>query len=328
MIKRLAILALVTLLLPALAVAEESSDTGEEPWILQKPIVQALKTSEKTRDYISRNLTLLTKKIDLFFSNKEDIEDENDTYFRWSHILTHDFHRNYLYQNTFTAHLDLPNINKRLSLIIQSSEDEEEKTNINQPLKEIADEQKNKPVTASIQYVFREVKKWRYTASLGYALPDDPFVRLRARRKFTTGDWKSRAAQSVTWHFDDSWETQTSLEAKNILDEKSLAQTNTVISWSDDEPDLVILEEDLSLYYSISKRTIFQFKVGTTCVSQPNLRTIQYRFSPIWRKDIHEGWLFLSGGPQFQIDREEEWTANHSVFIALDIIFAEDREIN
>ena len=175
---------------------------------------------------------------------------------------------------------------------------------------------------AGIQAELGQERRWRFKPSIGVKLrsPIDYFVRLRLDRRFSLETWSVYVSETVYWFDSDGTGADTALEFDHQLDSNSLFRAATFARWTE-LTDYFTLSEVFSLTHQLSDRRIISYQAGIYGKSEPVVHATDYLLLLRYRQQLHSNYLFLELVPEIRYRKENDFHAEHSLLIRLEMVF-------
>jgi hypothetical protein len=221
------------------------------------------------------------------------------------------------------ARLDLPNLEEQVHLVIESEEEEtvsQTRVAVGSTPAQAVDEKK---LTTSVQYVVQSTKRWDVRLQPGIRLNMDPrpFLRLRFRLMQPLSEtWLSRTTLTPGWFESRGWEGRARFDLERATGGGSLFRSSTEGVWLFDEPKDVQLTQSFLYIHPIGSRVQMAYQLGVTAEVDPKFQDTFYFCNIRYRRNIHQGWMFLELQPQVLLDREDDFKPDASFSLALEIL--------
>ncbi len=316
--------------LSATAVQPSSSGAAKTPPPLElidvPPVLPGDATLTNAHDYLSRNVEVLARKIDTFFGTERAFEESSGTYIQARGSLIYQKHGDVDFDGNIKAKLDLPNLKKKLSLVIESDTDDnlDPKGQITTGTAKVTDTFDSKKASASLQYVLREERFWDVRLQPGIKLhwPPETFLRLRMRRiQPISENWLSRVTLTPGWYDPRGWEVRLRHDFDRDAGQGSLFRIASEATWLVKEDRNVGLVQSFAYAHPLTRRAQMAYEAGVTFETDPTFWDTSYFSSIRYRRNIHRGWVFLELKPQVLFERDRDFKPDPSFALTLEIVF-------
>lgn len=279
-----------------------------------------------THSYISNTVERLSQRIDSFFGEERIYEEATGTYIqiRGSAIFSEGGHRDY--DGKFRIKVDLPQIEEKVNFVIESRDerDEEEDSDRITSGTELNEEIDDNDLSAALQFMLRQKEKWNLSIRPGIKLtsPLEAFVKFRYRNYQPLGEkWMFRGTIKAEYNTEDDWENGWEFDLERKIGASTLFRSATSLLWQQQVPGNQLLTQVFQVNHLFNRRQSLSFEIGTTAETRPKLNDLYYFSSLRYRKDIHQGWLFLELKPQIIYRRETGWKDEPGFVVTLETLF-------
>lgn len=305
-------------------------DTGQAasadgPDAATDAVLPGFQKLDVAQSYLSRNIESLSRSIDAFFGDDRIYEEESGTYlqFRGSTIYREDGAVDF--DSQFRGRIDLPNLEKKLALIIESDADSTiAQNNIAAGQPKVLDSLDERQASASLQYIVKELKDWNVRLLPGIRLtwPPDTLLKLRLRNQQKLDEnWLSRFTLTPGWFSDHGWEVRGLMDLERQVGPDALFRASSEAIWLADERHNFDLAQVFTFAHPLSRRDLMAYTIGLTAVTYPSLVATSYFGNVRYRRNIHRHWLFLEIRPQVAFEREDDFRLEPSMALTLEILF-------
>lgn len=290
------------------------------------PVLPGDATLTSTHSYLSRNIEQLSDRIDAFFGTERAFDDSSGTYVQVRGSLIYQKYGDVDYDGNVRAKLDLPNLKEKLSLVFESESDEvlDNKGQITTGTPSVSDTFDNKRASASLQYIVREERFWDLRLQPGIKLhwPPETFLRLRARRTQPLSEkWLSRVILTPGWFDPRGWEVRLRHDFDRAAGGGSLFRATSEANWLVKEDRNLGLTQSFGYSHPLGNRVQMAYQTGVLFETHPTFWDTAYYASIRYRRNIHRGWVFLELKPQILFEREQDFKADASFAVSLEMVF-------
>ncbi len=274
--------------------------------------------------YLSENVEALADKIDSFFGSTRIYEESSGTYVQLRGTTIYGRGGEWEFDGRVRAKFDLPHLAEKINLVFESEgEDDNREDRIlsGSTLPQAVDD---KDLAASLQYVIQRREFWdiRLQPGLKVKWPLDPFVRVRFRwLNPLSQTWLSRVTVTPGWFNSRGWEARARLDLERATGGGSLFRSSSEGIWLLDDPRNLALVQAFFFSHPIGNRDQLAYEIGVTGQIEPRLEDTGYFASVRYRRDIHQRWIFLELKPQIVFDRDDDFRANPSIALSLEMVF-------
>lgn len=334
---------LITLL--CLLTATAGSAWGEEE-TLSKPQQMdqsvfdlSLTFLENSRDLVAGQLVRLSDGIDTFFSGDRIVEEGNGTQLRLRPytVLHHD--GSVSSQLDSSIRVDLPRLNKKLSLVIENKEQEVKDETGTQPAQSPSaptrpqpGEASSAPINTALQLILKETQSWNVRASAGISFdlvadPDsgkvaDPNASMRFRRLFVFRPWEIRFTEKLYWYASESYGSTTTLDFERPFSPGLFFRATTTGNW-EDYTDVASYDQSFYLYHNLDASHGFVYHFGVGGNNASNYTLDYYTLTGSYRQRLYKNWLYWDSSLILNYPRTREFKFTPALVNGIEIMFDE-----
>ena len=313
-----------------------TTDTGEEiarP-LTTKLIERSVNKLIDQRNYLSKKIVRLAKKVDRFIGQEEADESLNESFMRTRLSTTLNKAGDVDVSAQFKLKLDLPLSKKRYRLIIENdpNSDNESLGNKEITVKEgDLDDDENRQFLSGFRYVISdELEKWYVATDVGLRIRLHPtvFTRLKAKRDYKLNElWRFRIKESIYYFNDSGLGEKTQFFFYRPIHNTLRFRSTSEAKWSKDESAFEFAQV-FSFLKTLDEKTAIKYQFGILGESQPTERTTDYYLNANYRKLIYQDWLFFEIKPQLLWKREDDWALSPSITFRLEVFFLSNQYNN
>jgi len=289
-----------------------------------EPNLPASESITEFHHYFSGEVEALSRRIDAFFGDTRIYEESSGTYLQMRGNVIYERSGEIGFDGKVRARLDLPNLEEQVHLVIESEEEETASQTSVAAGSTPAQAVDEKKLTTSLQYVVQSTKRWdvRLQPGIRLNLNPRPFLRLRFRLMNPLSEtWLSRTTLTPGWFESRGWEGRARFDLERATGGGSLFRSSTEGVWLFDEPKDVQLTQSFLYIHPIGSRVQMAYQLGVTAEVDPKFQDTFYFCNIRYRRNIHQGWMFLELQPQVLFDREDDFKPDASFSLALEILF-------
>lgn len=277
-------------------------------------------------DYLSRNVEVLSRRIDAFFGADRTFAESSGTYIQTRGSLIFLETGNVDFDGQVRAKLDLPNLKRKISLVIESEEEDAgaQTPGITTGAQSATQTLNNQDLTASLQYVLRQEPTWdlRLQPGIRGVWPPQTFLRLRARLTTPFSErWLSRFTLTPGWFDPRGFEARLRHDFDRAGRGGSLFRVATEGVWLVKEDRNVEIGQSFFYAHPINRLSHMAYEVGVLFETDPGFKANTYFSSIRYRRDIHRGWVFLEVKPQALFPREKDYEIAPSIALSIEMLF-------
>jgi hypothetical protein len=267
---------------------------------------------DRSHSYITSMLCQPSVWFDGFFGQKRAGEDWAGSLIRWQGSVRWDEQGKTTYRSEFDASFRLPNMDKKMKVVITSESGEDPSRN--HPDDDPYDleapvgfsETDDRRTTAGLRYYLTDTRKVRLNVGAGLKLgnPVQPYVRLRLRYTEPLGrSTLLRLTPTAIWLKEDGVNRSLRVDLEQRMSENVLIRASQSFVQEELEPG-VSWGTVLTLYDRLSDVTVLAFDAGATGNTQPDNRVERYRLAVRLRSNFLRDWLFLELEPEYYWPRD------------------------
>lgn len=172
-----------------------------------------------------------------------------------------------------------------------------------------------------------ETLKLKLTADAGVrprGLSPDPYVRGRAERLFTAGEWHLPLSETLLWRRSEDWSATTQLGLLRTLRSDVLLSLYTTATWRD-AIAAFDLSEVATLVHRLDDRALLALELGIYGQTEPSLRTTAFSVSLRYRRRVHSDWLLVEVRPQIVYPEARAFRPVPTLTVTLEMFFGSGR---
>ncbi len=280
---------------------------------------------DRTHRTISDSLSAPSRWFDSFFSDPRSDEEFAGTLLRLRGSATINEGDGVDYDGKVKARLRLPNLKRRLHLILSSEEDDIRDANLKDRRinKELADN--NDETTLALQYTQERSTSFSLTHRIGLDLEDglNPDIRSRVRYSLPIADQSLLTlAQAVFWENEEGFGEETRIDYDIPFRKNMLLRTTGrgLFSESSNGYEWLTLVEHLTSFSHKKAISVGAFTAGET---RPQNHVTEYNTFVKYRQAFIKKWLFFELNPEVSWLREKDFKAATAFTLTLEIQFGD-----
>lgn len=205
-------------------------------------------------------------------------------------------------ENRIRLRLALPNLERRLLLIIEGDESE----SADQIPQALADTVREARPLAGIRLALAPLGRARFSVDGGVRLGGDPQIVTRGRLSLVKAreTWEQRLRQTVAWYSADGWSATTEARWTWRMGEELLFRTTSALGWKATENG-VTPSQALDLFRAVGTARGHRWTARAEWPETPKCRRALYVIEYTFRTRLYRDWLYgeATGGMDFGQDR-------------------------
>jgi len=276
--------------------------------------------AERSRRWLVKHLDTLSGGIDSFFVDRFFNDDVTDIEGQGSRARFSFFTRRELgdpvdYKFGVSMNIELPHTNERLNLLLQS-EDEDVRES------QLLESPENVTYSAALRFIIQNTERWSSSVDAGirWALPPDPFVRLRVRRPVYFDYWNLNMRQEFNYYTSEGYGSVTELTFDRPIDTQRLFRLDSEAEYLLNN-DYFTLMYGAGLYHEINSIYAYAVLAKATGDSEFGPTFDEYEFGVRLRRRVYREWMFAEIYPQYIWTRENDWQSTPVLMFRLQAEF-------
>jgi hypothetical protein len=231
------------------------------------------------------------------------------------------------------AKFDLPNVNKKLKIIIISDSEDQFVNNVDGS--NVATENntkalnnKNNFLSSALRWSLDIKKKHHIDLDLGvkFRFPLSPFARAYYAKKIKlNSDWQMTFSQTLFAVLNDESGETTRLDFDRRIAEKLALRFSNWATWSD-ESEGVDLNQTLTINQHICLKSAVSYGVGWKSITDPQVRSDQYNMFMNYRQNVFRPWMFFIVKPYAEFTRKNDWNSDFKIEFLLQAYFGKSNQ--
>lgn len=296
------------------SVVNASSDSQNDELL---PSIKILEPLDTPRDAISHGVASFADWIDTFFAGDRVYDEIQESHVKYYAQQTYFDKDGPSFYSKLKVKLVFPKTEKRLKLLIESEEDDEET-----PQQSIATVPENTDPSIGLRFVEKKSTLWRIhsDALVRRRSKWEIIGRLRIRRRIDNGPWIYRISEYINLVSTDGLSEKTKLDIDNALGEKFLFRSSTFATWKNIN-GYFDYGQDFSLFQTLNKKRAITYQTGIRAISEHNPHTINYYLTMGYRVQAHKDWLFYEINPAINYPIENNFNPIKSISFRLEVVF-------
>lgn len=282
------------------------------------PGTTALERLDERHKTVSHQVTRFANWIDNFFANDLAYDELQESHINLGISGTFYEDKGPGYDLKLDAKLSIPKTQKRVQLLIESYDKDEEdlqKTSLR-------DNSDNQDQSIGLRFLQKEVRNWRVITDAGLRFRSgiDTFARLRLKRSITRESLIFRLQETIFWFDSDGMGETTRLDVDRNLTKKVLIRSTSQATWRN-KHHFFDLGQEFSLFQNIDTRKAIAYQTGVRAVRDPEIYATDYVISIRYREQIYKKWLYMEINPKINYPQDNDYKPVRSITLKMDAIF-------
>jgi hypothetical protein len=284
------------------------------------------------RYYVAEKIADLAGGIDSFFGNDRNFRETNKSLIQIdaTRVIQHGATPNIA--PSIKAKLNLPNAQKRFHLVLESNPDQnlpgltpaqqlQQQRQRSSVFKEVSSPDS---YGAAIRFDNSEDSPYRLSADGGLKLDNisiHPFARSSGSYTIPL-DWAQlKFTESLFW-FNSTGAGENSLfEVDHHYSERTLLRSTSSATFLYENQNFS-LHQDFSIFRTLNEDTSLLYQVSANGVSRPLAEVTEYVALMLYRRRIHEDWVFLELNPQLHYPQANDFQVTAQFIVRLEFMLA------
>jgi len=217
----------------------------------------------------------------------------------------------------FRARLNLPNLGRKVSLVIGSEDDDGNGQGS-------ADDSRDDSAIG-LQFFMRQSSRWNTSITTGIKFNEFAgFVGPRVRYENVLGQKGSyRITQTVRWQTNNYWQFNTRLDLNRVISDFYFFRQTFDGRWRGEKAAEEGYRTQVSsvLTRRLSPESGLQYEFSTVFHSRPDTHVDEYVVSVRYRKRTKRDWLYYEIVPQVSFENEYDYKFNPGIRLRLEIFY-------
>ena len=283
------------------------------------------------RRYHSRQIKALGLGLDRTLSGETYIDQSNDTYLRIGAYNQYTEDGRMGFEPEVRFRLDLPTVEEKFRLIVESDSDdlaplsEQEQRGTLTP----AEQEETGFTSGALRWLNPISEKWDASADIGARLrfPPQIFTRLRTWSDWQLTDWRLRVDQRIFWYSQEGWISRSWLGFHRDIGENWDFRAASEARWVHRNRGFELAQIfRFQRYYG--DRHFVRYRIGALGDTFNSWRKTQYFSDFLYRKRLHDTWLYGEIIPSMRFRREEDFKPEASLTFRIEMFFSSSGSLN
>lgn len=207
------------------------------------------------------------------------------------------------YNYGISVRLALPNTDEKFSLLVETSENNEDERQNN-----AIDTVESVEYSTALRFMLKATDNWKVSFDNGvkWGLPVDLFSRLRFRRLDYFEKFNTRVTQKFEWSVSNGYEESTRLQINKPLNIDRLVRFDTGAKYQLDN-GYFEFDYGISLYHELNPKEVLSYYLRASGQDSNNMSFNNYGIGFRYRRMVYQNWIFIEMTPELE-------TANHNYY--------------
>ena len=214
------------------------------------------------------------------------------------------------------ARLNLPNMGRRVSLVVGADDENDFDDSIDDPSDDGA---------IGLQFFMKESSRWNTSLSLGIKFNDFAgFIGPRVRYTDVLGEKGSyRFTQTLRWQTNNYWQINTRLDLNRVISDNLFFRQTFDGRWRGEKSDEEGYRTRISSFLTqrVGEVTGLQYEFSTVFHTRPDTHVDEYVVAVRYRKRTSRDWLYYEIVPQVAFEDEFDYKFNPGVRLRLEFFY-------
>ncbi|MDX1589241.1 MAG: hypothetical protein R3296_09895 [Oleiphilaceae bacterium] len=277
----------------------------------------------------SRRIHFMSRGIDRTLSGERYTIQGNESYLRIGLANRYEKGGDMGVEPEVRFRLELPTLEEKFRLIIESDPDDFDSLS-EQQRKEILreSERSNASTTGALRYLYPLTERWDLSTDVGARLrsPPEIFWRSRARSDWDISqEWRMQLDQRFYYFNTDGWGARTWVGFFRRVGEWDFLASSQA-QWVHKDRNYQVAQV-ARLQRSVRNRHYWRLRLGVLGESRPNWQSTDYFTDVLYRNRLYDDWLFAEVIPALSFPRDNQFRANPSITLRIEMFFSGKGEL-
>ncbi len=265
------------------------------------------------QEKISNNLFSATNKVDSFFGEERDLEEDNGSHIKFEYASRNREYSEPSLEPDFDVKVRLKNLERKLHFKLTTKSEEDDDTLENKEsssgTSDVEEGIEDVVYRASLGFLREQKKFWSLSADSGVKVQNPPiiFSQARGRRSFYFGETEFRVVNKVLIEDQAGLFNYTDLNVKRKLTNVLGFRYNNKFQWKDDE-NFLSSSHGPTLNYLIDDNQSISYNIRTRFTNKPKTYAIYgHEVYSSYRRNLYKKWIFFELTPGFSFLAENDF---------------------
>lgn len=316
------------------------ASSGAELPTVPEPPVERVEIIDAPRDFLSEKFVRLAARIDRFFGDDRNFQENNDSVFQLDLTKGSGYGNDNKFEISGRARLRLPSTEGRFHMMLESDPD---KNLSGEPTKSPASSGNKtgtpvgslvapgggvnapKSYSASLRYEKKQVTALHYSTDTGIQFSGittdpNPFARARGSYTLPLGKWQAKATETLFWFYTIGAGESTQLDLERVISAPLIFRATSTATWLFEKQNYD-LRQDFSVYHTLSDRAALLYQASAIGVTHPHFQVSDYVLLMSYRYRVHRDWIFFDISPQLHYPKEKNYQVSPAINLRLEMLF-------
>lgn len=293
----------------------------ERPIIGISSVVSGKHTWDEWHAYWSSDISGRVEYFDHFFGDDRLLDDNDDTRVVLRLGVKESSEDHLELQQNVGLRLALPNLQKKLQMVVDNVYDIDEPTEDGNTGRAI---RKSSPDTG-LRYIFFTDERIRLNADVGVRLtnPVQVFGRLRGSYTVPFKRWQLRLTQRIEDYSSDGFKESSAMVWTRELGDGDLISSRSALGWQENRRGIEP-QQSFTYYDVLSSASSWKTTLRADWPETPSGGLAVYGLEATYRRLLHSDWLFGEITPGFEFIEEKDYVFNPFLLVMFEIVFEKD----
>lgn len=274
---------------------------------------------DTTQEQASFLLVSAAEWFDNFFSDSRFENEENISRAKLRLHIDYSEEEGFDFSPSVRWRIHLPNLSKRLNLLLFAADDEQLAADQEIPGSDPAEESFRDNFAAALQYFIETTDKYNISTTFGGSY-DYLYGGMRFRYFQDFGSWQGRLVERVRYYTDDGWENRFTVDLERQISDKWVFRTSGIVYWleSDDNVQHVLSQQ---LYQHISNTKAFSYELQNVFQTDPDYDLSNTIVRVRYRQQFYRDWLLFEVAPRVSFPKDNDREAEFAIAFTIEAIF-------
>jgi hypothetical protein len=281
---------------------------------------------DKSHQFVSKQITSVSKGFDLLFGNKQ-FDDAKGTTVSVEQYFTSIQDKSLIKETRVRAKWIFPNMKKKLRLVVSQSSRITEANQQNQEAELRTKATKtDDSLSAGLSYSIRNYEKFKFSLSSGVLIRDplDLYIRSSLRYKKYLNWTNIFITQKIFLYKEDGLGSSLKIDLKNKVSENKTYIYGNFFYWYN-TTDKVEYITGPTFVHEISDRRKISYNMKFLFSNKPTEQLYGHLLFVNYRQRLHNKWLYAELIPSLEFPRNNNWKRIAAITIKLQAIFGDVR---
>lgn len=274
----------------------------------------------------SRQVQALGRGIDQTLSGQTWVDPDNESYLRLGAFNRYTEDGRMGYEPEARFKLDVPTSEEQFRIIVESDADDLAPLSEQQQKGTLSpeDEEENSFTAGALRYLSPLSERWNASTDLGarLRLPIQVFARARTWSDwYPTNEWRLRVDQRIFWYAQDGWISRSWFGFHRNLGPHWQFRASSEARWVHRKRGFE-LAQIARFQRRYRNRHFLRLRFGVLGETFDNWARTEYFTDLLYRKRLHDDWLYGEVIPSLRYRREEDFQPEATLTFRIEMFFS------